>query len=224
MRIYHGSVNIIKVPEYGKGKPYNDYGLGFYCTENIEMAKEWSCNENQDGYANVYDIDLQQLHVLNLNTSAYTILHWLTLLVKNRSFRLHNLLAKDARQYLLSNFDVDTSHYDVIIGYRADDSYFSFAEDFLNNAISVKKLARAMHLGNLGEQIVLVSPKAFANINFIEAVSAPSAKYFQLKTKRDSEARQAYLTSDRKPSYASDELYMIDIMRQGVQPDDPRLQ
>lgn len=37
------------------------------------------------------------------------------------------------------------------------DSYFSFAEDFLNNAISVSKLSKAMKLGNLGEQIVLKS-------------------------------------------------------------------
>ena len=40
MNIYHGSKDIIKQPEYGKGKPHNDYGLGFYCTEDIEMAKE----------------------------------------------------------------------------------------------------------------------------------------------------------------------------------------
>ena len=42
MRIYHGSKDIIKIPLYGYGKKYNDYGLGFYCTENIELAKEWA--------------------------------------------------------------------------------------------------------------------------------------------------------------------------------------
>lgn len=52
MHVYHGSIDIIKKPEYGKGKLHNDYGLGFYCTENIEMAKEWACNEIRDGYAN----------------------------------------------------------------------------------------------------------------------------------------------------------------------------
>ena len=31
-------------------------------------------------------------------------------------------------------------NYDVIIGYRADDSYFAFAQDFLNNAISLNTL------------------------------------------------------------------------------------
>ncbi len=224
MRIYHGSINIIKKPEYGKGKLHNDYGLGFYCTENIEMAKEWACNETQDGYANTYEFDLSGMNILYLNDKQYNILHWLTLLIKNREFRITNLIAKDAKQYLIENFSIDIAQYDIIIGYRADDSYFAFAEDFLNNAISVKKLAKAMRLGNLGEQVVLMTPKAFQQLHFIEAVNAPSSVYFQLKAKRDAEARRAYLTSDRKPSYAADELYMLDIMRQGVKNNDLRLQ
>lgn len=41
--IYHGSPEIIEKPVFGKGKPYNDYGMGFYCTEHLELAKEWAC-------------------------------------------------------------------------------------------------------------------------------------------------------------------------------------
>lgn len=37
--IYHGSPNIV-TPVFGEGKDYNDYGQGFYCTENLELAKE----------------------------------------------------------------------------------------------------------------------------------------------------------------------------------------
>lgn len=223
MKLYHGSKDRIEKPTYGKGKPYNDYGLGFYCTEDIEMAKEWSCGEEHDGYANSYELDITGLKVLNLNYSEYTILHWLTILLKNRSFRLTSSIAKDAKEYLLEHFDIDTSTYDVIIGYRADDSYFAFAEDFLNNAISVKKLKKAMSLGNLGEQIVLVSPKAFEHIHFIDALEADRSKYFTLRTKRDKAARDEYLNGDRRPRYGSDELYMLDIIRQGVRADDPRL-
>ena len=50
--IYHGSHEIREHPEFGGGKPYNDYGLGFYCTEHIELAKEWACSEGVDGYDN----------------------------------------------------------------------------------------------------------------------------------------------------------------------------
>ena len=223
MKIFHGSENRIEKPEYGREKPYNDYGLGFYCTEDIEMAKEWSCGEEHDGFANEYTLDITGLRVLNLNAPEYTILHWLAVLLKNRTFRLTNPIAKDAKEYLLEHFPVDTEDYDVIIGYRADDSYFSFAEDFLNNAISVRKLEKAMRLGNLGEQVVLVSRAAFDALKYVGAEEADRSMYYVLKMKRDKAARAEYLGSDRKPSYGLDELYMLDIMRQGVKADDPRL-
>ena len=223
MKIFHGSENRIEKPEYGKGKPYNDYGLGFYCTEDIEMAKEWSCGEDHDGFANEYTLDITGLKVLNLNAPEYTILHWLAVLLKNRTFRLTNPIAKDAKEYLLEHFPVNTEDYDIIIGYRADDSYFSFAEDFLNNAISVRKLEKAMRLGNLGEQVVLVSRAAFDALKYVGAEEADRSMYYVLKMKRDKAARAEYLGSDRKPSYVLDELYMLDIMRQGVKADDPRL-
>jgi len=223
MRIYHGSVDRIEKPVFGKGKLYNDYGLGFYCTRDIEMAKEWSCGEDHDGFANEYEIDMEGLKILNLNAPEFTILHWLTLLLKNRTFRLTNLIAKDAGEYLLEHFSLNTEEYDVIIGYRADDSYFSFAEDFLNNAILVRKLEKAMRPGNPGEQVVLLSEKAFLHIQFVNAEEARREKYYVLRSKRDKDARAEYLNSDRKPSYSPAELYMLDIMRQEVKPDDPRL-
>ena len=43
MILYHGSNHIIDKPLYGAGKKYNDYGIGFYCTENIELAKRMVC-------------------------------------------------------------------------------------------------------------------------------------------------------------------------------------
>ena len=52
----------------------------------------------------------------------------MTLLLKNRFFRLSNEIAIDARDYIIENFSIDLSNYDVVIGYRADNSYFSFAE------------------------------------------------------------------------------------------------
>ena len=86
MIIFHGSKYIVDNPEYGKGKPYNDYGRGFYCTEDIELAKEWSVDENGNGYANKYNLDTKGLNILYLNSKDYNILHWITLLLKNRSF------------------------------------------------------------------------------------------------------------------------------------------
>ena len=38
--LYHGSSRVIREPEFGRGRANNDYGLGFYCTESDELAKE----------------------------------------------------------------------------------------------------------------------------------------------------------------------------------------
>ena len=84
--LYHGSNNIINKPEFGLDNKNNDYGLGFYIAENIELAKEWGVNEDSDGYANIYEIDLDGLKILNLN--EYSILHWITILLQNRTFTL----------------------------------------------------------------------------------------------------------------------------------------
>ena len=70
--IYHGSDHIIEQPEFGYGKPYNDYGIGFYCTENPNMAKEWGVGIDHNGYANQYQINCDGLSILDLHASEYT--------------------------------------------------------------------------------------------------------------------------------------------------------
>lgn len=221
--IYHGSQDIIEKPEYGKGKPYNDYGLGFYCTKVLELAKEWSCTSTSDGYVNKYILNTNGLKILNLQDEKYTILHWITLLLKNRTFEIKNEISAQAKDYLIKNYDVDISKYDVIIGYRADDSYFSFAQDFLNNGISVQKLAHAMKLGNLGEQIVIISKKAFNKLQYVESEPVSRDIYYKLRASRDKNARDEYINSKANTSINKDDLFIVDIIRGEIKEDDSRL-
>ena len=133
---------------------------------------------------------------------------------------LHKMISK---KYLLENFDVDVTGFDIIKGYRADDSYFSFAEDFLNNTISVQKLAKAMKLGKLGIQIVLISGKAFSQLHFIESQDIDNLKYFSAYDKRDKKARAKYVEERANMQMDENELYMIDILRGGIKNGDPRI-
>ena len=217
--LYHGSPEIIRKPEYGKGKIYNDYGRGFYCTEHVELAKEWACTENVDGYANQYELAMDGLKVLNL--SGYTILHWLALLIQYRKFRLSTPVMKRGAEWLKENFLLDLSAYDVVSGYRADDSYFSFARAFINNAISLEQLSYAMNLGKLGEQVALKSPKAFETIQFISYVAVDNTEYYIKRKTRDDDARAAFREELERDDING--LYMRDILREEVKADDPRL-
>lgn len=219
--LYHGSPNIIEKPAFGKGKAYNDYGRGFYCTEHIELAKEWACTEGTDGYANKYELDTAGLSVLNLSSDDYTILNWLAILMLHRKGRLSTPVAKQGREYLIQNFLPNFQSYDAIIGYRADDSYFSFARAFVTNTISLKQLGSAMRLGKLGEQFVLKSPKAFKVVKFIDYTVADNTVYYSKRKARDDEARAAYMQELETDDING--IFMRDIIREEFKADDPRL-
>lgn len=225
MILYHGSLYEIKTPQYLAGNPKNDYGLGFYCTENIELAKEWGCTDIKDGFANEYCFDETGLLTLNLADSDFTILHWLCILLQNRTFDIRSEIAASAKSYLVKNFSIDYSEYDVIRGYRADDSYFSFANAFLNNTISVQKLNSAMHLGKLGEQIVLKSKKSFEQITFVKSHISENKIYYPKKVERDHKARQDFFSiKNSSPNFTKEDLYILDLIRNEVKADDKSLQ
>ena len=222
MILYHGSKDIIEKPIYGQGKKYNDYGLGFYCTDNIELAKEWGTSFERSGYANRYQIDCTGLTILDLNDDKYCIFLWLAFLLSNREFDTPAGLALEAKEFLKKNFMLDYKKYDIIKGYRADDSYFSFAQDFINGTISYRQLNNAMYLGKLGIQYVLKSKEAFNRIVFDGYEEAEYKEWYAKKMKRDKSARREYFDVVRNRRQRGD-IYITQILDEEMSPDDKRL-
>lgn len=222
--IYHGSQQIVEMPKFGVGKPYNDYGQGFYCTENIELAKEWACPVKIDGYANKYTLHLEGLHVTRLTQEPFNILSWLAILLANRRFDINSPVGSSARDFIIARFMPDITGVDVMIGYRADDSYFSFAEDFVNNTISLRDLNLAMKLGTLGEQVVLLSKRSFGQIEFNGYETADHREYYSKRAERDRNARAAYASRKKTLQQLADDIFVLDIIREDMRYDDSRLQ
>lgn len=218
--LFHGSERLIEAPVFGEGRKNNDFGLGFYCTENEELAKEWAVSSLRDGFCNRYTLDTEYLNILNLNSPDYTILNWIAVLVEHRLFAIKTPVARRAKNYLIDNFGINVNAYDLITGYRADDSYFDYAESFLNNGISVEQLAKAMRLGKLGEQVVLKSKFAFSKIEYAGFDIAEKEKFYVLRKSRDDEANRLYLDLLEEEN---DGLYIQDIIRGGIKNDDPRI-
>lgn len=208
--IYHGSERIVEQPAFGEGKKNNDFGLGFYCTASEELAKEWAVSSLHDGFSNRYTLDTEYLNILNLNSPDYTILNWIAVLVEHRMFSIKTPVARRAKKYLIDNFSVNVNAFDLIIGYRADDSYFDYAESFLNNGISVEQLTCAMRLGKLGEQIVIKSKFAFSNVKYEGFDVAGKDQYYVLRKARDDEANQLY---SEMLEEENDGLYIQDIIK-----------
>ena len=222
-RLYHGSSHVIERPIFGQGKPYDDYGLGFYCAERADLAREWASAPDRDGFVNAYRIDTQGLDVLDLEDGTYPALSWLAVLLENRSFDISSALAMEAKEYILKTFLPAYTDRDVIIGYRADDSHFSFAQDFIGGAISYGQLTRAMRLGKLGRQVVMKSRRAFERLEFIGAEPVDSSIWFGRRMLRDRAARREYLGSERTRARQKGDLYISQIIDEEMGPDDARL-
>ena len=218
--IYHGSVKIIEQPQYGAGRKDNDYGLGFYCTEDMELAKEWAASDERGGFVNCYEVeedgmcflDLQQIPEESGSYSAQErmILQWMALLVDNRAIRLGSPVERRGKEYLVSLPDI--SKYDCLIGYRADDSYFSYARAFLSNTLTICQLSAAMRLGNLGLQYVIRRPRMFDRIRFLEAVPVDGGVYFPKRMQRDQSARKEFRRMLEEE--AGEGRYLSDLMRE----------
>lgn len=92
----------------------------------------------------------------------------------------------------------------------------------MNNTITVEQLGRSMRLGNLGEQIVLKSERAFRNIRFAGFEREPIALYGPLAKERDEAARAQYRELLAENPFEG--IRIVDIIREGMTGDDPRLQ
>lgn len=79
-----------------------------------------------------------------------------------------------------------------------------------------------MQLGKLGEQIVLKSQKAFEAIHFCGFFPVDSTEYYLKRKTRDEKARRAYQEELEKEDRNG--IYIRDLLRGEVRPDDLRIQ
>ncbi len=223
--IYHGSQQILENPAWPfKKKPYYDFGQGFYCTTDRELAMEWACPVKRDGYVNIYELKTENLKVLNLTEPPHTLLNWLALLLRNRKFDIRSDLNSKARVYTLSNFSPVTADFDVLIGYRADDAYYAMVEDFFNNHVSLRQLVSVFRPEAADRQIVLFSEKALDSLTFKGYETADSLKYYYRREKRSETVLTDFAERQKVSPALPDDIYIYDIIREVMRHDDPRIQ
>lgn len=166
MIIYHGSDHIIRKPLLELGKEDNDYGKGFYTTEDKEKANAWAVtNGNDHAYCNTYEIDPEKLNILRLDQRGP--LAWIAEVVFHRGTISQE--AQTTASLFVPKYKLDTSAFDAIVGYRADDSYTQIVDAFLLNQISADEVDHLFRKGRLGTQFFLKSQKAFDLIHFTNA-------------------------------------------------------
>lgn len=191
MILYYGADSKVVAPEYLKGSPRNDYGLGFYMTPEQDKAKIWASKFKNGGYVIKYEVNLDDLDILRINDdNEESILKWATLLIRHRFDIKTRDDYKNTIDFLQGNFPIQLDYVDFIIGYRADDSYFAYMNAFVKNNLSIEILSKAMKLGHLGLQYVAISKKAFSKIKFLSMEYVePSDEYAKFQRKIEQEYR-----------------------------------
>ena len=189
--LYHGTPNEIVTPMFGRGNDKHDYGRGFYLTENIELAKEWSvCRpDDKNGWVHKYELDCEGLEILDFQ--KMDVWTWLAELMKHRD-------AADSKRYrMLANqfiekYGINTDKYDVIKGWRANASYFYIAKEFVRDNIDIDILEELLSLGGLGTQYCIKSELAFSKLKEIkeDLIVVDYTEFNNKYNKRDVDARE----------------------------------
>lgn len=191
MLLYHGSPDKVCTPMYGYGEDRHDYGRGFYLTADVELAKEWAvCRPDAaNGWVHQYELDCDGLAILDFQ--QHGVLAWLAELMKHRD-------ASDSKRYkvlskrFIAQYGIDTSDYDVIMGWRANASFFYIAKEFVRDNVDMDILEELLSLGGLGIQYCVKTKKAYAQLHEIEdgLMSVPYAEFNTKYNQRDVTARQ----------------------------------
>ena len=217
-KIYHGSSRIVRTPGFGEGRQYNDFGLGFYCSEYPQYAAEWSVETDRNGFVSAYGMECDGLRIINLCGPQYTPLHWLSLLFDYREFDYFSAVSRRSREYINKYFSVDHQGCDCIVGYRADNSCFMFAQDFLDGRLSYQALKNALTSDMSNRQFVLKSNRAFDRARFDGYETALSRDCYPVKV-----SRELRFIKNVRNSKFKNEFFVTDLLDQEVSPYDTRL-
>ena len=214
MKVYHGSKKIVSMPFCDHKGNRKDFGKGFYATESEIHAREWAAADENGGFLNIYELDTDSLEILDLCGNDEDIFKWLALILSNRILPAFSPEERDIRDDIIREHLPDIRNTDVIKGYRADDSIFSFCRAYIRGDISADELAEAVRYRDDGEEVLLRTERAFENLEFISYENVDGNIYYPARMKRDISLRLSFSTdSDSAIDRSYPRTYLDDAMR-----------
>ncbi|MDR0446476.1 MAG: DUF3990 domain-containing protein [Oscillospiraceae bacterium] len=215
--LYHGTSEPDFIPRFRGGRDYHDYGNGFYTTRDIEAAKEWACQGQSDtAYVYAYEFNTDKLSILDLDGG--NTLAWVSVLMTHRRGKKIRGAALERCNQMIELFGVDVSAYDVIRGFRANDSYFQFTTDFVTDTITLETLMKSIVTGDLGKQVCVKSETAYRrlgrHIDVLSISGADYERYHRRYISKDSAARTLASEYTNEPQTGQ---LLSDILKGGAQ-------
>ncbi|MCL2410739.1 MAG: DUF3990 domain-containing protein [Treponema sp.] len=162
--VYHGSTFLFDSIDVSKGKPYKDFGRGFYITKDrnhagtlalrnkrIEIAKG---NKACEAYLYTFDFEISAVNKFNTKQFKAADMEWIQFVLANRKTR-------------------EKAHdYDIVIGFTANDDTMTVLNAYLDGLYgevgsgeALNILLRLVKADKLPEQIYFSCNKATALLN-----------------------------------------------------------
>lgn len=142
MIVYHGSTEIIKIPDVSHSKRYLDFGKGFYVTTFENQAKKWavrkSMRQEKTAIVNIYELseEWKNFKVLSFEKENEK---WLDFVCACRKGEPLN------------------KEYDIIIGNVADDNVFKTVDMYFRGLWNKEKVLGELRYYKMNDQICIVN-------------------------------------------------------------------
>lgn len=155
MNIYHGGLEIVKIPEIRKPNRTLDYGSGFYTTTSFDQAKDWVIrrikeNKVKTGYVNIYELDQNQTENLNCLIFDKPTDEWVDFVMKNRTQKDFN------------------HNYDIVYGPVANDRVYAAFALFEGGVLNKQELIAELKTYKLVDQYLFHTIDSLKAISFVD--------------------------------------------------------
>ena len=168
MLLYHGSNTVIEKINLAKGRPFKDFGKGFYLTtieeQAVFMAKRTCRIFHGSPFVTKFEFDDETLKNSGLNVKKFDAptTDWAMFVLNNRNRTFMDFTDEN------SNHD---NKYDIVIGAVANDDIVLLFRDFSNGRIDMNALANGMKYKKLSNQYSFHTDKAVSLLTKKEAKS-----------------------------------------------------
>ena len=159
MKLYHGSDILVTNPGIEKGRPYKDFGKGFYLSDNLQQARNMASQKaalslNAVPVVSTYEFCESAMTDGTLNVKCFD-----TYTEEWAEFVLHNRDRKTPQPF---------HRYDIVYGPIADDSVVRQMRRFELGGITMEELMRELRYPKgITFQYFFGSDKALQTLTFI---------------------------------------------------------
>ena len=156
MKVYHGSIEMVKTPEIREPNRTLDYGAGFYATTSHEQAlrfvqRRMREHKTDKGFIYVFELKEQLLEKLNFLSFDAPTEEWVDFVMQNR-------------------MQPDFTHsYDVVYGPVANDHVYAAFSLYEGHIIGKQTLITELRAYKLVDQYLFHTEKSLTSLTFIKA-------------------------------------------------------